>query len=36
MRVEEWGASAEQIAAHPEWANEDQRPSFLLVAARCV
>jgi ubiquinone/menaquinone biosynthesis C-methylase UbiE len=36
MRVEEWGASAEQIAAHPEWTDEDQRPSFLLVAARCV
>jgi ubiquinone/menaquinone biosynthesis C-methylase UbiE len=36
MRVEEWGASAEQIAAHPEWTDEDQRPPFLLVAARCV
>jgi len=33
-RVEEWGPSPEQIAAHPEWANEVQRPSFLLVAAR--
>jgi hypothetical protein len=33
-RVEEWGPSVEQIAAHPEWADEVQRPSFLLVAAR--
>jgi SAM-dependent methyltransferase len=33
-RVEEWGPSLEQIAAHPEWANEAQRPAFLLVAAR--
>jgi SAM-dependent methyltransferase len=33
-RVEEWGPSPEQIAAHPEWKNEVQRPPFLLVAAR--
>jgi SAM-dependent methyltransferase len=33
-RVEEWGPNAEQVAAHPEWANEVQRPPFLLVAAR--
>jgi SAM-dependent methyltransferase len=32
-RVEEWGPSPEQIAAHPEWVNEAQRPAFLLVAA---
>jgi len=32
--LDEWGPSAEQIAAHPEWANERQRPPFLLVAAR--
>jgi ubiquinone/menaquinone biosynthesis C-methylase UbiE len=32
-RVEEWGPSAEQIAAHPEWADEVHRPPFLLVAA---
>jgi SAM-dependent methyltransferase len=32
--VEEWGPSAEQIAAHPEWKNERQRPPFLLVSAR--
>lgn len=32
-RLEEWGPSAEQIADHPEWANEVHRPPFLLVAA---
>jgi SAM-dependent methyltransferase len=32
-RVEEWGPSAEQIAAHPQWADERQRPPFLLIAA---
>ena len=32
--LDEWGPSAEQVAAHPEWANERQRPPFLLVAAR--
>jgi SAM-dependent methyltransferase len=32
-RIEEWGPSEEQIAAHPEWANERQRPPFLLIAA---
>jgi len=32
-RVEEWAPSEEQIAAHPEWANERQRPPFLLIAA---
>jgi SAM-dependent methyltransferase len=31
--VEEWGPTEEQIAAHPQWANERQRPPFLLVAA---
>ena len=36
MRVVEWGPSAEQVAAHPEWANEAQRPPFLLVAAQRV
>lgn len=34
LRVEEWGPTDAQIAAHPEWANERQRPPFLLVAAR--
>ena len=33
LHVEEWGPSAEQIASHPEWASERQRPPFLLVAA---
>lgn len=32
--VEEWGPTAEQIAARPDWAGERQRPPFLLVAAR--
>jgi ubiquinone/menaquinone biosynthesis C-methylase UbiE len=31
--VEEWGPTAEQIAAQPNWADERQRPPFLLVAA---
>ena len=30
--IVEWGPSEGQIAAHPEWADEYQRPSFLLVA----
>jgi ubiquinone/menaquinone biosynthesis C-methylase UbiE len=33
-RVIEWGPSPQQIAAHPEWADEVERPAFLLVAAR--
>jgi SAM-dependent methyltransferase len=32
--VEEWGPSAEQIAARPNLADERQRPPFLLVAAK--
>jgi hypothetical protein len=32
--VEEWGPTDAQIAAHPEWADERQRPPFLLVAAQ--
>jgi ubiquinone/menaquinone biosynthesis C-methylase UbiE len=32
--VEEWGPSAEQIAEHPQWADERQRPPFLIVSAR--
>ena len=31
--VEEWGPTDEQIAAQPNWADERQRPPFLLVAA---
>jgi SAM-dependent methyltransferase len=32
--VEEWGPNTAQIAAHPDWAVERQRPMFLLVSAR--
>jgi ubiquinone/menaquinone biosynthesis C-methylase UbiE len=32
--VEEWGPTEEQIASRPEFADERQRPPFLLVAAR--
>jgi SAM-dependent methyltransferase len=31
--VEEWGPTAAQIAQQPNWADERQRPPFLLVAA---
>ena len=31
--VEEWGPTDEQMAAHPEWAGERERPAFLLVKA---
>lgn len=32
--LEEWGPSLEQVAARPDWADERQRPPFLLVSAR--
>jgi len=32
--VEEWGPTEEQIALNPSWADERQRPPFLLIAAR--
>jgi SAM-dependent methyltransferase len=32
-RIEEWGPTREEIAAHPEWQIDHRRPSFLLVAA---
>jgi SAM-dependent methyltransferase len=32
--IEEWGPTQEQIAAKPAWADELQRPPFLLIAAR--
>jgi SAM-dependent methyltransferase len=32
--VEEWGPTQEQVAAKPNWADERQRPPFLLIAAR--
>jgi ubiquinone/menaquinone biosynthesis C-methylase UbiE len=31
--IEEWGPTEDQIAAEPNWADERQRPPFLLVAA---
>jgi SAM-dependent methyltransferase len=31
--VEDWAPTAEQAAAHPEFADENERPTFLLVAA---
>lgn len=31
-RLVEWAPDAGQIAAHPDWASEAQRPPFLLVA----
>jgi SAM-dependent methyltransferase len=34
LHVEEWGPSLEQVAVHPEWAEERERPMFLLVSAR--
>jgi SAM-dependent methyltransferase len=30
----EWGPTATQIAEHPEWAVEVERPQFMLVGAR--
>jgi SAM-dependent methyltransferase len=33
-KIEEWGATAADVAAHPDWAGADERPSFLLVSAR--
>jgi SAM-dependent methyltransferase len=31
----EWAPTAEQVAEHPEWADERQRPAFLLMAGAC-
>ncbi|WP_295141611.1 class I SAM-dependent methyltransferase [uncultured Reyranella sp.] len=33
-RLEEWSASADDVAAHPDWAGADERPSFLLMSAQ--
>ena len=30
--VEEWGPTEDQIAAEPNWAEERQRPPFLIIA----
>jgi len=32
--VEEWAPTEEQIAVQPRWADERQRPPFLLIGAR--
>ena len=32
--LEEWGPTDAQIAERPNWADERQRPPFLLMAAR--
>jgi len=32
--VEEWGPTGEQVAAHPELAEERERPMMLLISAR--
>ena len=32
--LQEWGPTNEQIRAHPQLAEERQRPMFLLVSAR--
>lgn len=31
FHLEEWGPSPAQVAAHPEWAEERERPLFMLV-----
>ena len=33
LKIDEWGPTDVQIAAHPEWAVERERPPFLLVSA---
>jgi SAM-dependent methyltransferase len=33
LKMEEWGPTDDQVAAHPEWACERERPPFLLVSA---
>ena len=30
--LEEWGPTDEQLAEHPEWAGERERPLFLLLS----
>ena len=32
--INEWGPTPRQIASQPGWAEERERPAFLLVAAR--
>ncbi len=33
LKIDEWGPTDVQIAVHPEWACERERPPFLLVSA---
>jgi SAM-dependent methyltransferase len=33
-RLDEWGPTPEHLAAHPDWADDHQRPPFLLISAR--
>ena len=35
-RLIEWGPDATQVAEHPEWANEVERPMFLILAAKAA
>jgi SAM-dependent methyltransferase len=30
--IDEWAPSLEQVAAHPDWAGERERPPFLIMA----
>jgi hypothetical protein len=30
--IDEWAPTPEQVAAHPDWAPERERPPFLIVA----
>ncbi|HEY5008020.1 MAG TPA: methyltransferase domain-containing protein [Caulobacteraceae bacterium] len=32
--LEEWAPSAAEVEAHPDWADERQRPMFMLMAAQ--
>ena len=32
--IDEWGPTPEQIAEHPDWSLERERPPFLLLSAR--
>lgn len=32
--LEEWGPTDAELAAHPDWAGERDRPTFMILAAR--
>ena len=36
LRLVEWGPDEAQVAAHPAWARERDRPMFLLIAAQAT